>query len=248
MFTVEERERVRAHILARAASDPEVIAGAAVGSAAVGLSDRWSDLDLTFGLREGTDVVRVLEEWTHDLAGTFRAVHLFDVTERATVYRVFLLPGNLQVDLSFTPDGAAEYGPKFRLLFGTAVKRELGRHRAARDAFGYAAHHVVRARFSVERGHPWQAEYWIGRAREEILALACLRRGLDASHARGFDLLPPEVTTLAIETLVRSLGRAELLRALGGAVELLLRESGEIGEPARRLEAQLRDLTRADRS
>jgi hypothetical protein len=46
----------------------------------------------------------------------------------------------------------------------------------------------------------------------------------------------------AEQTLVRSLERAELLRALAAAIELLLRETDEVSEEAGKLEQQLRDL------
>ena len=53
MFTVEERERAQERILELAQADPRIVAGAAVGSLATGGGDRWSDLDLTFGVAEG---------------------------------------------------------------------------------------------------------------------------------------------------------------------------------------------------
>jgi hypothetical protein len=43
MFDVEERDRVRARVLALASSDPRVVSGAEVGSLALGEGDRWSD-------------------------------------------------------------------------------------------------------------------------------------------------------------------------------------------------------------
>jgi hypothetical protein len=50
VFTVEFRERVRDRVLELARNDARVVAGAAVGSSALGGGDRWSDLDLTFGV------------------------------------------------------------------------------------------------------------------------------------------------------------------------------------------------------
>jgi hypothetical protein len=48
MFSIDDRNRVRDRMLALAASDPRVVAGAVVGSLALHEGDRWSDLDLTF--------------------------------------------------------------------------------------------------------------------------------------------------------------------------------------------------------
>src|SRR5262245_54558538 len=121
MFTPEDREAVRARVLALAQSDTRVVAGAVVGSMALGPGDRWSDLDLTFAVRDDVPVVEVLKDWTTALASDLSASTLFDVWSGPTLYRVFLLPGCLQVDLSLSP--ARDFGPKtptFRLLFGSS--------------------------------------------------------------------------------------------------------------------------------
>src|SRR5258708_9297612 len=92
VFTVEDRRRVRAGLLAKARNDRRVVAGAEVGSTAVGGGDRWSDLDLTLGVADGIDIGDVLEDWTIWFAEKFGAVHLFDLPFQSSVYRVFLLP------------------------------------------------------------------------------------------------------------------------------------------------------------
>jgi hypothetical protein len=173
MFTVEERNRVCGRLLEMACSDPRIVAGAAVGSLATGGGDRWSDLDLTFGLANGTTVTELLADWTTELNRRFDAVHLFDVALMSTVYRVFLLPGGLQVDLSFTPGaGFGALGPSFALLFGRAVDRDHLPPPSARHLLGLGVHHALRARLCVERGRPWQAEYWISGVRDQALSLA----------------------------------------------------------------------------
>jgi hypothetical protein len=243
VYTVEFRDQVRERVLELAHADERVVAGAEVGSLALGGGDRWSDLDLTFGVAEGVVLDDLLEDWTLRLTSELDAVHLFDLPSGSTIYRVFLLPGCLQVDVSFTP--AAEFGaggPKFGLLFGTAVDRDQARPPAARELLGFGVHHVVRARFYVERGLHWQAEYWIGEARDYALSLACRRRGLPARYARGFDDLPPEVLEPFEDAIVRSLEREELLRALRAAAAGLLREADEARDLADRVEAQLLEL------
>jgi len=45
---------VRERLLELARADPRVVAGAAVGGTVTGASDRWSDLDLTFAIAEGS--------------------------------------------------------------------------------------------------------------------------------------------------------------------------------------------------
>lgn len=115
------------------------------------------------------------------------------------------------------------------------------------DLFGLAVHHAVRARLCIERGRLWQAEYWISGLRDNTLSLACRRRGLDAAYARGFDDLPTEALDMFGDTLVRSIERSELFRALDIAIGALLREATEVADVASKLEPQLRELTSTSR-
>ena len=245
MFSVEERDQLRDDIVAMARADPRIVAGAMIGSLAMGGGDRWSDLDLGFGLADGVTAAEVFADWTPRLERERHAVHLFDLPSLASLYRVFLFPGSLQVDLSLTP--ASEFGargPKFTLLFGNALEQAPGWEAvpSAHHLFGLGAHHAVRARFCIERGRLWQAEYWTSAVRDQALALACRRRGLNVWYGRGYDDLPPEV--LDETELVHSVQKAELLRALERAVDALLREAGEAREVASKVERDLRQLTR----
>ena len=246
MFGVEDRDRAHDRVLEMASTDSRVVAGAVLGSLALGEGDRWSDLDLMFAIADGVPVADVLADWTRSLADDLHAVHLFDLPAAATIYRVFVLPGCLQLDLSFTP--AAEFGaagPKFRLLFGSAVDKPYGRSPAPEELFGLAVHHALRARFCIERGRYWQAEYWISGVRDYALSLACRRRELPAHHGRGLDDLPAEVLDGFNDALVRSPDREELLRALSSAIAGLQRENAEVQDLAGMVEPQLRELMAA---
>ena len=79
MFSVSDRDRIRDYVLQMAASDTRVVAGAVVGSLALEEGDRWSDLDLTFGVADDMSIFNVLEDWTHSLVTEFDATHLFDL-------------------------------------------------------------------------------------------------------------------------------------------------------------------------
>ena len=241
MFTVEARDRIQQRILEMARADPRVVAGAIVGSLANGGGDRWSDLDLTFGLAEGAKPADVLADWTRRLGEEFHPAHLFDLPFRSSLYRVFLFPGNLQVDVSCTP--ATEFGaitPKFQLLFGAATERPPIPPPAERDLFGLAVHHLVRARICVERGRLLEAEHLVSEARDQSLTLACLRQGIEHRHGRGFDRLPEETKARAEAGLVCAIAAPELLRALGETVDLLLDSARE--GPVAEVEADLRSL------
>ena len=95
--------------------------------------DRFSDLDLTFAVADEVPVTAVLADWTSRLIDELGAIRLADLERGHTVYRVFLLPGALQLDVSMT--AAAQFrlaGPRFRLVFGdtapdqSAVSRRPG--------------------------------------------------------------------------------------------------------------------------
>ncbi len=244
LFSVSDRDHIRDRALEMARSDARVVAGAAVGSLALGGGDRWSDLDLTFAVADEVSMYDVLEDWTRRLTDEFDAAHLFDLPNGPSIYRVFLLPGCLQFDLSFTPAsrfGAA--GPKFRLLLGNSIEKPYTQPPSAHELFGYAVHHALRARFCIERGRYWHAEYWISAVRDYALSLACRRRDLPTQYGRGYDDLPREVLDGFASALVTSLERDELLRGLRESIQGLLRESEEVKELAAKVEPQLRQLT-----
>ena len=247
LFSVEDRDRARARMLELAAGDERVVAGAVVGSEARGQVDRWSDLDLTFAVADGATVEELLDDWTPRVGEVLDGIRLFDLPVGPTVYRVFLLPGCLQLDLSFSP--AVDFGPRgpdFKLLFGAVGEGagQVGGQAALptddREVLGLVAHHAVRARFAIERERLWQAEYWVSAARDHLLELASRRRGLDASYGRSFDDLPPDLLAAVEATLVGALGREQMIAALGALTAAIVREySGELPSG---LEPRLREL------
>src|SRR5438034_2038703 len=243
MFTVEERVRVRNRVVQMSRADLRLVAGALIGSTAGGGGDRWSDLDLTFGLADGTIIEDVLADWTARLVNEFDAVHIFDLPHLSTIYRVFLLPNNLQVDLSFTPGNKfLGKGLKYDLLFGNALERDPAKLASAEQTFGLAVVYLLHARACIARGRMWEAEYSISAARDQTLALACLHHNLKTSYGRGFDDLPPETLKPFAQTLVGSLDKSQLQRALSTTIDVLLQNSKDVSELAQRLGPQLREL------
>src|SRR5207249_6396841 len=88
------------------------------------------------------------------------------------------------------------------------------------------------ARAYIARERWWQAAHCIDGVRDRALALACIRRDLESGHGRGYDDLPPTVLDPLRSSLVPSLAPGVLLEALSAAVDGLLRESVDLGEPA----------------
>jgi len=244
MFTPEERDRIERQVLEWAHADSRLVAGAVVGSRAHHPGDRFSDLDLTFAVEAGRPISEVLDDWSQRLVEQYRAVHLFDLPSGAALYRVFLLPGCLQLDLSFAPaDAFGAIGPEFRLLFGNAIEHAAPAAPDVRELFGYGVHHAVRARICIERQRYWHAEYWISGVRDYALTMACVRLGLPAHYGRGFDGLPDAIRTAAASALVRSIDRQDLLNALRSATDLLLSEAVVVSVSSPELVQDLQHLT-----
>ena len=228
MFTAEYRSQVRQRVLEMARDDPRVTAGAITGSMAFGEGDDWSDIDVAFGIVDGVTPEAVLYDWTQVLGQELGVVDHFDLRSGASIYRVFLLPSGLEVDVAVTPvqDFGAR-GPNFRLLFGTTRQLQQTPQPDAFYLIGMAWHHVLHARSCIERQKRWQAEYWISGIRDHVLALMCLRLGENAIYGRGVDRLPADMTNPLADALVRSLDEQELRRALAVATGQLIEEVEE---------------------
>jgi len=245
LFTVEQRDALRDRLLRLAEEDDRVVAGAAVGSLALGGGDRFSDLDLTFGVADGVCVSDVLNDWNRTLVDELDAVHLADLERGPTTYRVFLLPDGLQCDISMTP--AAQFrpgGPRFRLLFGEAAAGQpeaatpaaagglfIPTPALAGDIFGWGVIYALHARACIERGRLWQAEHYVGAVRDHGLSLACLQQGLPAVQARGYDDLSPATLARFESAHARAVESAVLRTALAASVAALMREGAEARLP-----------------
>src|SRR5438876_711599 len=151
MYTPEERERVRRELIAAARADPRITAAALTGSAAVGREDRWSDIDLAFGLSEDSQISSALDDWTARMYEEHGAVHHMDVRSGTWLYRVFMLANSLQVDLAFAPQGDfAAKAPTFQLLFGTAPERP-STPPSAEQLIGWAWLYALHVRSALAR-------------------------------------------------------------------------------------------------
>jgi len=225
MFTIEDRSLIRSMILEKAASDRRIVGAAITGSGATGAEDQWSDIDLAFSLAEGVERPPVLSEWTTYMYMEQSAIHHVDVPSGAWLYRVFLLPGTLQVDLSFVE--AAEFRPlasTFKLVFGSANEVRPSPSPSAENLVGLGWLYALHARSCIVRGRLWQAEYMVTGVRNHALALACVRHGLPAVHGRGTDQLPSEVTATFDLALVSHLDPRELSRAFRVVIDGFIAE------------------------
>ncbi len=225
VFYSQQREQFRDELVAAAKADARVGGAAHLGSAAVGLTDRWSDIDLALGLNPGVDFDQVLLDWTTRLYRDHAAVAHHDVRRGDILYRVFLLDNSLQVDLSFWPfTQFRAIGPTFRLIFGAAGEPIPAPVPHADDLIGMAWLYALHVRSSLVRSRLLQAEHMLSGMRDNVLSLMCKRHGVAPMQGRVLDDLPDEQRVLAAECLARSLEPGELTRAFQVTTDALLEE------------------------
>ncbi|WP_163102507.1 nucleotidyltransferase domain-containing protein [Peribacillus alkalitolerans] len=225
IFTSQYRDNLRSELIETAQNDPRINGAAVTGSASVGKEDRWSDIDLFFGIEE-TMLQQTLADWTEMMYGKHDVVHHIDVISRSTIYRVFLLRNTLQVDLAFSP--SSEFGARgstFKLLFGDPVEEV---HPTSKQTVEYLIGlgfiYALHVRACIRREQWWRAEYFIRGVRDTILNLACMKYNLPLPEARGIDSLPREVTAPLEKALVRELNASEILRAFRATMNVFLIE------------------------
>lgn len=243
MFTISFRNEVREKIITKAKTDGRIVSAAVVGSYAKGKVDQWSDIDLTFGVDEAFTITSLLDSWTDYVTQEFSGVVLLDVQRGKTIYRVFVLPGCLQLDLSFSP--AKEFGAigqHFLLLYGQQYEKSQPPPPQSSEIFGWIIHHILRARFCVERKRLWQAEFWISEARNYALKLACISRGLNTDYGRGFDDLPDDILDLFKNSFVTNLDRKEILKVINNIIESLPKISEEVSQLTKNVSDTLSEI------
>jgi hypothetical protein len=242
VFSPQQREQIRGELVLAAPADVRIGAAAHLGSAAIGLEDRWSDIDLAVCLVPNADMDGLLTDWTGRMYRDHGAVAQYDLKRGEILYRVFLLDNTLQVDLSFWPCGElAAIGPKFSLIFGVAGESKPAPVPDSHELIGMAWLYALHVRSSIARSRLLQAEYMLSGMRDSVLALMCKRQGVSALQGRGLDDLLQEQKKQAAECLAHSLEPVELTRAFRMTVDCLLVEVGSTNpELVTKLESPLR--------
>ncbi len=181
VFSIEQRERLRTELVAAAEHDPQLCGAAHTGSAATEKLDRWSDVDLALCVKPDAPLDRVIDDWTSRLYQKHNAVAHQDVMRGSTLFRVFLLPNTLQVDIAFwsaTDFGAV--GPNFKLIFGHPKPPQAAAPPDINDLIGMAWLYALHMRSSLARGRHLQAEYMLSGMRNNVFSLWCVRCGVIA--------------------------------------------------------------------
>ena len=214
-YSIEDRKAIQDFLIEKARSDPRISDAALVGSESVGKNDRWSDIDLTFGVSENIDLKELMTDWSAVLEKKFQTEQLFDLVYEQSVYRVFMTPECLQIDLSFTP--TSYFGAiteNFKLIFGKEKERAIKKLPEVRTIYGYFVLYALKTRTALERGRYWQALGFLNAGREQLLKLACSKYDLNPFDGRGYDDLPDRLKAELAEGLVPELNAHFLMNAL----------------------------------
>ena len=246
MFTEQDRDRVYEEVLTWARSDPRVVAAAVVGSLATRPGDRWSDLDLTFGISDEASIPERVEHLVGAPRANVRRGGLVRPPERRSH-----LPG---VPASWVPAGGSFVRP------GLAVRSDRSRLSAVvwkRDVEA-PRRAAVGARPLRLRRAPRGSSANLHRARPVVAGRVLDQRPSRQRHEPGVPatrparrptdeastIFPPSSAHMRKRALVRALEPETLAKALQRGVELLLNESGEAGDLPSHVEARLRAFTK----
>ncbi len=230
-FSLLERKEILDYILKMATSDERSSGGALVGSFATGTEDKWSDIDITFGIKRQYDHQKVLENWTAILKKQYDIKHHFDVIVKKSIYRVLLFGNGLELDLSISPED--HFGPKtptFSLLFGKPGHGLNGDAPNVNSIIGWGWHHILHARAAIHRTKHWQALFFINRLRDLIIELKCYRQHVPHQHARGADQLNEADLSELKKTLVSQLTSDILANHLNKLKVIYLNEINKLDQ------------------
>ena len=159
MFTPSERAALRDALVAAAEADPRVVGAALAGSSAHGFTDEWSDIDLALSVADDHDAV--VDDWTARIHREHGALTHLDMWAGATLFRVFLLPGTLQLDVAFWPEGADTHRPEIDGFFA-GHRREPVEVLIASDDRGYVGFVELSIRNVVDGCHTGNVGYLEG--------------------------------------------------------------------------------------
>jgi hypothetical protein len=225
LFTADERSKAGEWVIALAQRDQRITGGALTGSLANQTGDRWSDVDVAFGVTAGANFADIFSDWTPLIEQQLGVVHFWELAAGPALYRVYLLANGLELDIGLWPAAHfAKAGEKFRLVFGESAERSAPAAASIDHLIGLCWHHALHARAAIERTRLWEAEYYISALRDHALEIACVRFGEPSVYARGTDQLPREVTTPYEASLIGVLEPSALVRALDAATRAFLDE------------------------
>ncbi|GAB3726646.1 hypothetical protein GCM10027598_45750 [Amycolatopsis oliviviridis] len=114
--------------------------------------------------------------------------------------------------------------PGFELVFGTANTPTSPASPDPGHLVGMGWLYGLHARSAIARGRRWQALLMLDGVRDQVIALACVRHGLNPHHGRDADKLPAELLDELARARARATDDRELHRANEASIGALVRE------------------------
>lgn len=226
MYSIQDRNYVQNLIIELSKNDTRITDCAIVGSESVGENDKFSDIDLTFGVKNDINISQILNEWNDLMSERFDANVLFDLPYEESIYRVYLLPNALQVDLSFTPHkNFGAITTRFKLLFGQSSEREQKRPPELPNVFGYCVLYALKSRCSTERKKYRQSFHYLNELRNNLMILKCLTLKTNPFDGRSYDELPISFLNKIKRTLAKDVKQSDLNNSLKNLTTILTEEA-----------------------
>jgi predicted nucleotidyltransferase len=244
MFTADKRAEIMEYIKAFAEKNEHIISLIAVGSGAVGYTDRLSDLDMVIAIDSNENLTLVMDEVAQKLKEKVRFIYFKQVPQIRM--QVYMSEDYLEIDIGYgVYTSAAAFKKHWKVLFdksGTvdnAMRRSWEAISAAPkgDELGKklfelsdtAWHHLMHSAVAISREQYWRAESELEFVRNQLFAVWGCRYSLDVARGRDADSIPKEKLDSLKGTLPSELSGEALkgcLYALTGAVYSELESCG----------------------
>ena len=253
MFTTADRDAVLGRAVQLLSEDDRVEAAVLTGSLGRGTADRWSDIDLDAVITAGTETATVAAAWEQLVYREWPVAHHYATEFGSTPSAAFLRDALL--DMAFTPIEEFAARAPVRVLFDRTLDHgdRLGLEgvvtyaRCGRRS-GVRRHDVLHACVAANRDRRWQSLYYLQRVRNRTLALASERHGWDSDDFTRVDDPPTDEIGALEDSLVATLDRNALLRAVDVTTGAFLTELGRHDRAlADRLAEPLLDLIATSR-
>ena len=255
MFTTADRDAVLGRAVQLLSEDDRVEAAVLTGSLGRGTADRWSDIDLDAVITAGTETATVAAAWEQLVYREWPVAHHYATEFGSTPSAAFSSAMRCSSTWHSRPSRSSPRGPRCascsieRADHGDRLGwKEWSPTPDAGVEAGFAGHDVLHACVAANRDRRWQSLYYLQRVRNRTLALASERHGWDSDDFTRVDDLPTDEIGALEDSLVATLDRNALLRAVDVTTGAFLTELGRHDRAlADRLAEPLLDLIATSR-
>ena len=233
------RDAILDRLLTALQSDKRVTGLLVVGSGAEGFEDIYSDIDLCAVTTLAEDVKPASQEWGVKIREMLPMFHYLEIVRASNVYLwVFLLENFLEIDLCFlclddlharrkrwktVLDRSGRIENIMQASWENRPKPNL--EEAYRSRLSSILHYIIHVAIAAQREQPWRAIYELEQIRNQTIELRGLRDELETKRFRHVDQMSEDFLMCLEQTLVLSLSKVDIMRALQAATACFFREA-----------------------